>query len=195
MSTPTPKPAMLSRPNHQPWFQPFRGSNSSRGFNDDLRKPTKRSWWCPRFMQSQAKRPRPSACPASQHPTDPVKDDYPFSALRPINCVNTPSGSLVHILDNWKTITQHNMVLQTVVGYKIPFVAPSRQWRPRVTTTRSSIHTKRMNTAIQKLLAKAAIKEVQPVKNQITSSLFLVMKAQSAGEYRSIINLKPLNRF
>lgn len=115
--------------------------------------------------------------------------------LSPIHCVNTPSGRLVHFLDNWKTITQDNWVLQTVVGYKIPFVAPPRQWRPRVTTTRSSIQTKRMNTAIQTLLAKAAIKEVQPVKNQFISSLFLVEKAQSAGEYRPIINLKPLNRF
>ena len=115
--------------------------------------------------------------------------------LSPIHCVNTPSGRLVHFLDNWKTITQNNWVFQTVVGYKIPFVAPPRQWRPRVTTTRSSIQTKRMNTAIQTLLAKAAIKEVQPVKNQFISSLFLVEKAQSAGEYRPIINLKPLNRF
>ena len=74
-------------------------------------------------------------------------------------------------------------------------MAPPRQWRPRVTTTRSSIQTKRMNTAIQTLFTKAAIKEVQPVKNQFISSLFLVEKAQSAGEYRPIINLKPLDRF
>ena len=74
-------------------------------------------------------------------------------------------------------------------------MAPPRQWQPRVTTTTSSIQTKRMNTAIQTLLAKTAIKEVQPVKNQFISSLFLVEKAQSAGEYRPIINLKPLNRF
>ena len=61
------------------------------------------------------------ACPTSQHPTDPVKDDYPFPMLSPIHYVNTPSGRLVHFLDNWKTITQDNWVFQTVVGYKIPF--------------------------------------------------------------------------
>ena len=109
------------------------------------------------------------ACPTSQHPTDLVRNDYPFPVLRPIHCVNTPSGRLVHFLDNWKTITQDNWVLQTVVGYKIPFVAPPRQLRPRVTTTRSSIQTKRLNTAIQTLLTKTAIKEFQPLKNQFIS--------------------------
>ena len=87
------------------------------------------------------------------------------------------------------------MVLQTVLGYKLPLVVPPRQWQPRVTTTRSRIQTKRMNTSIQKLQAKAAIKKVQLVKNQLISSLFLVKKAQSAREYRPIINLKSLNRF
>ena len=52
-----------------------------------------------------------------------------------------------------------------------------------------------MDTAIQTLLKKAAIKAVQPAANQFISSLFLVEKVQSKGEYRPIINLKPLNRF
>jgi hypothetical protein len=51
-----------------------------------------------------------------------------------------------------------------------------------------------MDTAIQTLL-KAAIKAVQPAENQFISSLFLVEKVQFEGEYRPIINLKPLNRF
>lgn len=62
-STPTPKPATFSRPNHQPRFQPFRGNNSSRGFNNDSRQATKRSWSRPRYSQSQAKRPRPPSLP------------------------------------------------------------------------------------------------------------------------------------
>jgi hypothetical protein len=52
-----------------------------------------------------------------------------------------------------------------------------------------------MDTAIQTLLKKAAIKAVQPAANQFISSLFLVKKVQSKGEYRPIINLQPLNRF
>jgi hypothetical protein len=52
-----------------------------------------------------------------------------------------------------------------------------------------------MDTAIQTLLKKAAMKAVQPAENQLISSLFLVEKVQSNGEYRPIINLKPLKRF
>ena len=90
----------------------------------------------------------------SHLPTVPVSYDYPFPVLRHIHCVNTPSGRLVHFLDNWKTITQDNWVLQTVVGYKIPFTFPPRQWRPRITTTRSIIQQKRMDTAIQTLASQ-----------------------------------------
>ena len=63
ISTPTPKPATFSRPNHQPRFHPFRSNNSSRGFNNDSRQATKRSWSRPRYSQSQAKRPRPPSLP------------------------------------------------------------------------------------------------------------------------------------
>ena len=56
---------------------------------------------------------------------DLFEDDYPFPVLRPIHStVNTASGRFVHFLKNWKIITQDNWVLQTVVGYKIAFVAP-----------------------------------------------------------------------
>jgi hypothetical protein len=40
-----------------------------------------------------------------------------------------------------------------------------------------------MDTAIQTLLKKVAIKAVQPAENPFISSLFLVEKVQSKGEY------------
>ena len=42
-----------------------------------------------------------------------------------------------------------------------------RQWRPRITTTRSRIQQKLMNTAVQTLLKKAAIKTVQTRRESI----------------------------
>ncbi|CAB3988653.1 Hypothetical predicted protein [Paramuricea clavata] len=124
----------------------------------------------------------------------------PFVAATPVEVSisthdNQPNEDGHLLTDNWKTITQDNLVLQTVVGYKIPFTSAPRKWRPRITTTRSSIQQKRMETAIQTLLKKAAIKAVQPAESQFISSLFLVEKVQWKGEIRPIINLKPLNRF
>jgi hypothetical protein len=52
-----------------------------------------------------------------------------------------------------------------------------------------------MNTAIQTLLTKDAIREVPPVKDPFVSSIFLVEKDREKDEYRPIIDLKPLNRF
>ena len=124
-----------------------------------------------------------------------VSYDYPFPILTPVACIKTISGRLVQFLENWKIITQDNLVLQTVSGYKISFTSPPRQWRPSITLTKSPIQTKRNGNAIQTLLVKEAIKEVPPVQDQFVSSIFLMEKDRAKEEYRPIINLKPLNRF
>ena len=50
-----------------------------------------------------------------------------------------------------------------------------------------------MGRAIANLLAKGAVKAVQPQDDQFTSTLFLVEKDN--GEFRPVINLRALNRF
>ena len=128
-------------------------------------------------------------------PEGRINYDYPFPTLHLKHCPEITTGRLVHFLNNWRVITQDNWVLQTISGYKIPFTSNPRQWRPRITRARTPKQTHLMEEAIQTLLQKKAVKEVQPIGNQFISSLFLVEKDKNRGEYRPIINLKPLNRF
>ena len=65
----------------------------------------------------------------------------------------------------------------------------------RITHTKD--HTKghriELSLAIADLLAKGAVKEVEPQDNQFTSTLFLVQKEN--GDFRPVINLLAFNRF
>jgi len=55
------------------------------------------------------------------------------------------------------------------------------------------MEAQQMDRAIANLLAKGAVKAVQPQDDQFTSTLFLVEKDN--GEFRPVINLRALNRF
>ena len=58
---------------------------------------------------------------------------------------------------------------------------------------KSSMEALQMDRAIANLLAKGAVKAVQPQDDQFISTLFLVEKDN--GEFRPVINLRALNRF
>ena len=52
-----------------------------------------------------------------------------------------------------------------------------------------------MKEVIQSLIFKGAITVVDPCSQQFISTLFLVEEGPGTGEFRSVINLKALNRF
>ena len=107
--------------------------------------------------------------------------------------VSRPASGLLSS-NSWKAITKDRWALQAVSGYIIPFVSPPRQWRPKIMRARSPAQTVLMRTAIQKLLDKRAVKQVNLVEGQFVSTLFLV-EDRTVCKYRPIINLKLLNRF
>ena len=88
-------------------------------------------------------------------------------------------------------ITTDPCILETVRGYKIPFVCQPRQWRKRHTKAKSKVETSSIKEAISQLQLKGAIKIVQEQPNQFTSTLFVV---KQTSKKRPIFNLKNLNR-
>ena len=103
------------------------------------------------------------------------------------------AGRLAHYVRNWEVITQHQWVLQSLVGYKLDLIqTPHQETKPAV------LHHNQMDQAliteeVQELLAKQAIKEAQPSPNSFISQLFLVEK--KGGGQRPVVNLKALNTF
>ncbi len=49
-------------------------------------------------------------------------------------CKHPPAGKLRHATKNWQAITQDSWVLETVVGFKIPFVGQPYQTQPPTTS-------------------------------------------------------------
>ncbi|PFX17888.1 hypothetical protein AWC38_SpisGene17767 [Stylophora pistillata] len=101
---------------------------------------------------------------------------------------------LERFLTNWKILTKDPWTLNTVTGYRIPFVIPPRQRRPRVTSTTNKQKTLLLREPIRTLISKGAVKEVEP-HTKFVSTLFLVKKGKDTGEFRPVINLEVLNRF
>ena len=119
----------------------------------------------------------------------------PFPTLSPIAQSPCTAGRLAKHLDNWKVITQDPWVLQTVQGYKILFQRPPYQWRARETKVSNKRQAKFMEKAVEGLIQKGAVAQVQPEADQFISTFFLVEKESGSEEFRPVINLCPLNRF
>ena len=139
-------------------------------------------------------------------PTEPATPLVPALATLPTPAVDNPldprhtgihrtANRLSACLPAWKNLTNDRWVLQTVMGYSIPFTRTPYQWRIRRTTTPRGRPVRAMREAIQSLLVKGAITVVEPHPQHFISTLFLVEKGQGTGEFRPIINLKGLNRY
>ena len=132
--------------------------------------------------------------PTSSLVTKPVPADYPLPVSETLSPTNHKSAArLQYFVMNWKKLTKDPWTLQTIQGYKIPFCRRPRQWRTRITPAKSSMEAQQMDRAIANLLAKGAVKAVQPQDYQFTSTLFLVEKDNE--EFRPVINLRALNCF
>ena len=127
--------------------------------------------------------------------TTPTAADYLSSAPPLSLSVSQTANRLGTFLTNWNLLTTDKWILQAVSGYKIPFLRPLHQWRARLTVVQEGQPTELMKGAIQSLISKGAISVVNPCPQHFISTLFLVKKGRGTGEFRTVINLKALNRF
>lgn len=104
-----------------------------------------------------------------------------------------PAGRIQHCMANWQKLTSDQWVLDVVKGYHLDL----EQWpvqqvppNPSVLNTKDQVL---VQTEVEKMLQKGAIRQVSPVKGQFLSRLVLVQKKD--GTFRPVVNLKALNKF
>ena len=106
-------------------------------------------------------------------------------------------GRLSHALDSYRIVTDDARVLQILKrGYKIPFRfrAPIQKSSQKTPLPATDAAMKVLDDEVQGLIAKNAVKVVQPVLGQYVSSYFAVPKSKrSPDKWRPIINLKHFN--
>ena len=109
----------------------------------------------------------------------------PSLSLSQMKHINPPTnqvaGRLQYFVDNWKIITSDKTILETVQGYRVPFISRPFQWRRRITKPKSSEKNLFLE-AIEDLLAKGAIKETLPVADRFLSTVFLVLSSRAKLE-------------
>ena len=103
------------------------------------------------------------------------------------------AGSLSGNLPKWREFTSDPWILQTVSGYHLEFETTPHQVNlpkfPKFTERETAL----IESEIKKLISKGAVTEVSPCDNEFISTVFLVPK--KTGDFRPVINLKPLNQF
>lgn len=102
------------------------------------------------------------------------------------------AGRLKFYQKSWSRITNDSHILESIAGYRIPFICkPSQHTIPRKVINAGNLD--KYIEALENLLNLGAISECRPHKNQFISSYFLVPK--SDGGSRFVLNLKCLNNF
>lgn len=107
--------------------------------------------------------------------------------------VSQIGGRLRHFVREWEKITNDDIVLNYLRGYKLVFNDKVVQREIPKTTFQSKAEENNCHIAILKLLNKGAIRECQPCPDQFISPYFLTPKPD--GSYRFILNLKGLNKY
>ena len=128
---------------------------------------------------------------AAQEAAAPVRNDYlPPSPPLPVG------GRLSAFAEEWERVTSDQWVLDTVRhGYRLEFSSPPpRITVKRVTSMPAELEQQRaLQEEIDQLLKKSAIQLVPASSILHSSSFFLTTK--KSGQWRPILNLKPLNKF
>jgi hypothetical protein len=99
-------------------------------------------------------------------------------------------------LANWHAITTDPYVLECVAGYQLEFTAipPTGGNRPEESVFRGSEEQESIvENEVRALLEKQAIVPMERRNDQFVSRLFVVPKKD--GNWRAVLNLKPLNAF
>lgn len=103
------------------------------------------------------------------------------------------AGRLASFIDAWKVLTGDIWVLNTIVGYQIPFKGEPQQAQRPPEPVFSEEHTTLLWKEVQSLLQKGAILPQLESSEGFYSTLFLVPKKN--GQMRPVINLKCLNQW
>ena len=134
------------------------------------------------------RKPKPESDPVP--PPDLITvDNYCFPVLETINQPSSIAARLGHFKRKWMTLTQDPWIQQTVLGYKIPFTSPPRQWRPRITRATQLEMKQNLLTAINSLVSKGAVKEVAPPSRRIPVHTFSSRK--TGQKWRISTSNKP----
>ena len=120
------------------------------------------------------------------------KPEYISSALSsPIG------GRLSHAIDSYRNIQSDDRVMQIIKsGYEIPFRSKTPVQVRSLRTPAPATPTARdvLDEEVKGLIAKNAVKVVQPVRGQYVSPYFAVPKSKrSPDKWRPILNLKRFN--
>lgn len=108
-------------------------------------------------------------------------------------------GRLIYFAKTWALLCNDGWVQKTVAsGYKIEFTStPPSAYLPRTTpipTDRTKRHA--LESEISALLQKQAIRRVQTEDaNRGFFSTFFLAPKKNTGEWRPILNLRPLNKY
>ena len=103
------------------------------------------------------------------------------------------AGCLSQNLSKWGEFTSDPWILQTVSGYHLEFETTPHQVNLPKFPKFSESETVLIESEIRKVISKGAVIEVFPCDNELISTVFLVPK--KTGDFRPVINLKPLNQF
>uniref|UniRef100_A0A7M5V2U2 Reverse transcriptase domain-containing protein n=1 Tax=Clytia hemisphaerica TaxID=252671 RepID=A0A7M5V2U2_9CNID len=119
-----------------------------------------------------------------------------IKGLFPKEIPQTPlAGRTKFFLENWKKLTNDQILLEMVSGYRIPFLEnppPVLSQNPYVSQVSQDMR-ELIQEEVKSMLLKGAIVTVTPSPEQFVSPLFLVPK-KDQGQ-RPVINLKNLNKF
>ncbi|XP_045497532.1 uncharacterized protein LOC123695669 [Colias croceus] len=131
-------------------------------------------------------------CTTTPRPDVPAFEDTSSAAEAIIDQVRY-AGRLQHYFNNWRNITNDQIILSWVKGYSIPFKSyPFRTDKPSV-YPKTEQERQDFDTCLSKLLSINAISHCNHEPGEFLSSIFLVSKPN--GDKRFILNLKCLNKF
>ena len=103
------------------------------------------------------------------------------------------AGSLSRYLPKWREFTSDPWILQIVSGYHLEFETTPHEVNLPKFPKFSERETAFIESEIRKLISKGAVTEVSPCDSEFISTIFLV--PMKTGDFRPVINLKPLNQF
>ena len=102
-------------------------------------------------------------------------------------------GRVKFFIQNWKVITRDPWILQSVKGIELPLVSNPYQKRIPVPSKFRAADQILIDSEIESLVSKHAVRETTPTSDSFYSNVFLVPK--KGGELRPVINLRNLNGF
>jgi len=115
------------------------------------------------------------------------------SSVPTISKVDKYAGILKEFINIWSTITNDRQLLDSIKGYRLPFLTLPVQKSVPVSPKFNYIEENAIDKSLDKLLRIGAIQLARHEKGEFISNIFVVSKPN--GDYRLIINLKQLNAF